>query len=70
MSGMDVTGTVGTLMDWGPTAVGKEKTQDWISAQWIAEKLQDEYDKAIFYDAWNRQTTSHMVCSAGILRQI
>ena len=48
MSGMDVTGTVGTLMDWGPTAVGKEKTQDWISAQWIVEKLQDEYDKPFF----------------------
>src|SRR5512140_2999373 len=28
MSGMDVTGTVGTLMDWGPTSTGKETTQD------------------------------------------
>lgn len=48
MSGMNVTGTVGTLMDWGPTTVGKEKTQDWISAQWIVNKLQQDYDKPFF----------------------
>jgi len=48
MSGMDVTGTVGTLMDWGPTTVGKEKTQDWISAQWIVQKLREDYDKPFF----------------------
>ncbi len=48
MSGMDVTGTVGTLMDWGPTAVGKEKTQDWISAQWAANKLGEDFDKPFF----------------------
>jgi arylsulfatase A-like enzyme len=48
MSGMDVKGTVGTLMDWGPTTVGKEKTQDWISAQWVVTKLQQDYNKPFF----------------------
>jgi len=48
MSGMDVTGTVGTLMDWGPTSVGKEETQDWISAQWIVKQLQQDFEKPFF----------------------
>jgi len=48
MSGMDVTGTVGTLMDWGPTTVGKEKTQDWISAQWAADKFREDFNKPFF----------------------
>ncbi len=48
MSGMDVTGTVGTLMDWGPTIVGKEKTQDWISAQWAADKFSEDFNKPFF----------------------
>jgi arylsulfatase A-like enzyme len=48
MSGMGVKGTIGTLMDWGPTTVGKEKTQDWGSAQWAASKLKQDYDKPFF----------------------
>ena len=48
MSGMDVTGTVGTLMDWGPTSVGKEETQDWISAQWVVKQLQQDFEKPFF----------------------
>ena len=48
MSGMDVTGTVGTLMDWGPTTVGKEKTQDWISALWAADKFREDFNKPFF----------------------
>jgi len=35
-------------MDWGPPTVGKEKTQDWHSAQWAAEKLRQDYDKPFF----------------------
>jgi len=48
MSGMNVKGATGTLMDWGPTSVGKEKTQDWLAAQWAARQLQQNFDKPFF----------------------
>lgn len=38
----------GTYMDWGPTLDGKEKTKDWLSAQWISEKLNEDYEKPFF----------------------
>jgi arylsulfatase A-like enzyme len=38
----------GTRMDWGPTITGREKTKDWQSAEWIAEKLKDDHDKPFF----------------------
>jgi arylsulfatase A-like enzyme len=41
-------GRRGTSMDWGATTVGKEETQDWLSAMWAAEKFQQDYDKPFF----------------------
>jgi len=48
LSNMPNTGSTGTTMDWGPTTVGKESTTDWISAQWVAGKLQEDFDKPFF----------------------
>jgi arylsulfatase A-like enzyme len=41
-------GMHGSPMDWGPTTVGKEETQDWKIAEWAISKLQDDYDKPFF----------------------
>jgi arylsulfatase A-like enzyme len=47
LSGMPSSAS-GTTMDWGPTIVGKETTTDWISAQWAANKFQQDFDKPFF----------------------
>ncbi len=38
----------GTRMDWGPIEGGKERTKDWISSQWISDRLQEDYEKPFF----------------------
>jgi len=48
LSGMPSTGATGTTMDWGPTMNEKEQTTDWISAQWAADKLQEDFGKPFF----------------------
>jgi arylsulfatase A-like enzyme len=45
LSNLPKTGSHGTSMDWGPTTVGKEETQDWLIAQWAVNKFQEEFDK-------------------------
>lgn len=48
LSGLPPYPVGGTYMDWGPTLDGKEKTKDWLSAQWISEKLKEEHEKPFF----------------------
>jgi len=48
LSQMPSTGLNNVEMDWGPTTVGKEETQDWISAKWAAQKFQEDFDKPFF----------------------
>lgn len=38
----------GTRMDWGPTICNKEQMKDWISAEWIGERLKEDYEKPFF----------------------
>lgn len=38
----------GTEFAWAPTEGGKEETKDYMTAQWFAEKLQEDYDKPFF----------------------
>lgn len=38
----------GTRMDWGPTNGGKESMKDWISSQWISDRLQEDHEKPFF----------------------
>jgi arylsulfatase A-like enzyme len=47
-SGLPKYETRGTNLDWGPNRVPKEETKDWRSAQWIADKLQEEHTKPFF----------------------
>lgn len=48
LNNMPPTGRRGSGMDWGPTTVGKEETEDWLSAQWAADKFQEDYEKPFF----------------------
>ena len=38
----------GTEFAWGPTTNPKEKTKDYLTAKWAAEKLQQKHDKPFF----------------------
>lgn len=48
LNNLPPTGSHGTSMDWGPTTVGKEETQDWLIANWAAQKFQEDFDKPFF----------------------
>jgi arylsulfatase A-like enzyme len=48
LSNMPSSGANNVEMDWGPTTVGKEQTQDWLIAQWSAQQLQQDFDKPFF----------------------
>jgi arylsulfatase A-like enzyme len=42
------TGKSGSPFEFGPTEGGKEVTKDYMTAQWFAKKLQEDYDKPFF----------------------
>jgi len=41
-------GALGSKIEWGPTRDGKEKTSDYMTAQWFASQLEKDFDKPFF----------------------